>query len=126
MLLALLFDCGQIVVFGLPDAVSRKQKLRFDERPQELFQRHAVILEKAGDGDGSRADDTKPAHRFTVKHIPQREVKRHGNAHGQQRTNELPQRQAEKERLLIIADFFVDFDFHEIPPEKDAPTPSAS
>lgn len=55
-----------------------------------------------------------PASRGLIR--PQGEVQPHRRTHRQQRTNELPRRQAEVDRFLVAANFFVDFDFHVFSP----------
>ena len=88
------------------------QQFRADERQQELFKRHAVVREKAAHGEGERRQDAHPADVAGTHDIAQAKVHAHGNQHGQQGEDKLPQGQAEENALPIVPDFFVDADFY--------------
>ena len=48
-------------VFSDVLAISGKQKLGLDDRPQELLKCHAVVIKKARHGSGRTEDDAEPA-----------------------------------------------------------------
>ena len=98
--------------------LSGVQQFRADDGEEELFKGHAVVSEKATEGEGERCQDADPADLPAAHHIAQAEVQPHRHQDGQQGKQELPQGQPEEQTLLIVPDFFVDADFYgRSPPE---------
>lgn len=93
----------------------RCEQLRFDHGPQQLFRCHAMIADKAAGRKRGRTQHTGPACHFCTRRIPQQKTQAHGCAEGQKRTHKLPRVEPEKDRLLILADFFWDFDLDRLP-----------
>ena len=87
------------------------EKLGLDVRPDKLLGGHAVVFHKAENRKRERGNDAQPTDGFRAEHVPKTEIHADRNPDGQYRKDELTQRQAHKDRLLIVADFFVDFDF---------------
>ena len=87
------------------------EDFRFDPCPQQLFGRHAVVAEKSAGGERRSAQDTHPAHLLCADDGSQAKIKAHRRAKRQQRADELPSVQSEKDVLVVVADFFGDFDF---------------
>ena len=73
-----------------------------------MLQRHAVVLEKAAQGEGKGCQHTNPPNLAGADDCAQTEVSAHSHGHGQQGKNELPERKPEKQTFLIISDFLVD------------------
>ena len=69
-------------------------------------------MKETGSGNRGSAHDTHPTDGFPVCNSAHAEIQANGNAHRQHRTNELAHGQAKKYCFLVVADFFVDFDFH--------------
>ena len=92
--------------------LSGVQQLRADDGEEELFKGHAVVGEKASQGEGEGGQDADPADLPAAHHAAQAEVQPHRHQHGQQGENELPQGQPEEQAFLIVPDFFVDADFY--------------
>ena len=65
-----------------------------------------VFHEPAG-GERRGREDTEPTHVETHR-IMRAKIHAYGNGDGQQREDELAERQPEKQALLIISDLFVD------------------
>ena len=86
----------------------RIYKFRADISKQKLLQRHAVVLEKAAEGEGKSAQDADPSDLGGRQHRAQAKIHAYGNSDGQQRKDELAERQPEKQALLIVSDLFVD------------------
>lgn len=103
-------------IFRLEGARPGAEDLRFEPGPGELLKGQAVVLEKAGDGHGSRRHDAGPACRLRADNVFDKEVHAHGHRHGQHRANELPGGQAEEYGLLVRPHFLGDFDFHVVIP----------
>ena len=107
-----------VQIFRPEHQPSGVQKLRADDGEEELFKGHAVVSEKAAQGEGERRQDADPADLPAAQHIAQAEVQPHCHQDGQQGKQELTQGQAEKQAFLIVPDFFVDADFYgRSPPE---------
>ena len=66
-------------------------------------------MKEAAHGEGERQQDAQPAHIREV--ISEQEVRTHGYANRQRGEDELPETEAEKDGLLVVPDFFVNFDF---------------
>ena len=101
-----------VQIFRPEHQLSGIQQLRADDSEEELFKGHAVISEKATQGEGERRQDADPADLPVAQHVAQAEVQPHRHQDGQQGKQELPQGQAEKQAFLIVPDFFVDADFY--------------
>jgi len=89
----------------------RHEKLGLDIRLNKLFGGHAVVFHKAENRKRERGNDAQPTDGFRAEHVPEPEIHADRNAYRQYRKDELAQRQAHEDRFLIVADFFVDFDF---------------
>ena len=89
------------------------QQLRADDGEEKFLKGHAVVSEKATEGEGERCQDADPADLPAAHHIAQAEIQPHRHQHGQQCEQELPQGQTEEQAFLIVPDFFVDADFYE-------------
>ena len=92
--------------------LSGAQQLRADDGKEELFKGHAVVGEKAAEGEGKCGQDADPADLPAAHHVAQAEIQPHRHQHGQQGEQELPQGQPEEQAFLIVPDFFVDADFY--------------
>ena len=79
---------------------------------EKLFKGHAVVGEKAAQGEGEGGQDADPADLPAAHHIAQAEIQPHRHQHSQQGEQELPQGQPEEQAFLIVPDFFVDADFY--------------
>ena len=99
-----------VEVLGGKGASPGKEKLRFDNSPEELFQGHAVVVKKAGEGHGCGSQDTQPAGHVLAYDRPQAQVEAGSQPHGGHSTKELPGGQPEKDGLLMLAYFFRNFD----------------
>ena len=84
------------------------QQLGADEGQEELFERHAVVREKATQSEGERRQDAHPADLAAAYHVAQAEIRTYRHQHSQQGKNELTQGEAKEQALLIVPDFFVD------------------
>ena len=73
-----------------------------------MFQIHAVILEKSAESERESAQDADPSDLGGRQHRAQAKIHAYGNSDGQQRKDELAERQPEKQALLIVSDLFVD------------------
>ena len=98
-------------VFSDVLAISGKQELGLDDRPQELFKSHAVIGEEARHGSGRSQDDAEPACGFLTDHVAQEQICAGSNADSEDRAEELTGRQAKENALLVLSDLFRDFNF---------------
>ena len=96
-------------VFSDVLAISGKQELGLDDRPQELLEAHAVVIEKARHSGGCGQHDTEPARGFLADHVAQKQIHARGNSDGKERAEELTGRQAEEDAFLVLPDFFRDF-----------------
>ena len=107
------FPLGQLIVkvLGNKTALPGAKNFRLDESPRKLFQRHAVVAEKAREGNGGGGEDAQPACRLLSDHRAEAEVHADGQPHTKGRTKKLTGRQAKKDRFLVLAYFFWDFDF---------------
>ena len=92
--------------------LSGVQQLRADDGEEESFKGHAVVSEKAAEGEGERCQDADPADLPAAHHVAQAEIQPYRHQHGQQGEQELPQGQPEEQALLVVPDFFVDADFY--------------
>ena len=90
-------------------SISGVQELRFDDRPKELLKGHAVVREKARHSSGRGQHDAQPACSFLSYNIPQEQIHPRGDTNGKDRAEELTGRQAEEDALLVLPDFFRDF-----------------
>ena len=72
-----------------------------------MLQRHAVVLEKAAQGEGKGCQHTDPPNLTGADDCAQAEVNAHSHGNGQQGKNELPKRKPEKQAFLIISDLLV-------------------
>ena len=88
------------------------QQLGADDGEEELFKGHAVVSEKAAQGEGECRHDTDPADLSAAYHVAQAEIQPHRHQDGQQGKQELPQGKPEEQALLVVPDFFVDADFY--------------
>ena len=102
-------------VLGNKDAVPGAQQFRFEKRPQELFQIHAVITEKSGNGHRGGGEHTQPAGRLFAQDRAQAQVDPDGKTHGQNGADELAGRQPEENRFLVLPHLFWNFDFDRLP-----------
>ena len=84
--------------------------LRLNPRPQQLFGRHAVVGKETTGGERRSAQDAHPAYLLGPDDGPQAKIKAHRRAKRQQRADELPGVEPEKDVLMVVADFFGDFD----------------
>ena len=98
-------------VFSDVFAISGKQELGLDNRPQELLKGHAVVIKKARHGSGRSQDDAEPACGFLADHVAQEQIRAGGDADGKDRAEELPGRQAKENTFLVLSDLFRDFNF---------------
>ena len=87
-----------------------KEKFRLDHSPQKLLQGHAVVVEETGQGYRGGGQDTHPACRLFSDDRPQAQVNAGGRSHGDHSAKKLPSGQAEKDGLLVLADFLGNFD----------------
>ncbi len=87
------------------------EELGLDICPDKLFCSHAVVFHKAENRKWERSNDAQPTDGFRAEHVSESEIHADCNADRQHREDELAQRQAHEDRFLIVADFFVDFDF---------------
>ena len=101
-----------VQIFRPEHQLSGIQQLRADDGEEELFKGHAVVSEKATEGEGERRQDADPADLPAAQHIAQAEVQPHRHQDGQQGKQELPQGQAKKQAFLVVPDFFVDANFY--------------
>ena len=92
--------------------LSGVQQLRADDGEEKFLKGHAVVSEKATEGEGEGGQDADPADLSAAYCVPKAEVNSHGHDHGQQGEQELPQGQPEEQALLVVPDFFVDADFY--------------
>ena len=92
--------------------LSGVQQFRADDGEEELFKGHAVVGEKAAEGEGEGGQDADPADLPAAHHAAQAEVQTYRHQHSQQGEQELPQGQAKEQTFLIVPDFFVDTDFY--------------
>ena len=92
--------------------LSGVQQFRADDGEEELFKGHAIVGEKAAEGEGKGGQDADPANLPAAHHAAQAEVQPHRHQHSQQGKQELPQGQPEEQAFLIVPDFFVDTDFY--------------
>ena len=67
-------------------------------------------MEKAGQGDRGGGQDAHPAGRLFSDDRPQAQVNAGGRSHGDHSAKKLPSGQAEKDGLLVLADFLGNFD----------------
>ena len=100
-----------VKVFSDVLAISGKQELGLDDRPQELLKGHAVIVEKARHGSGRSQDDAEPACGFLADHVAQEKIRASGDADGKDRAEELTGRQTKENAFLVLPDLFRDFNF---------------
>ena len=98
-------------VFSDVLAISGKQELGLDDRPQELLEGHAVVIKKARHGSGRGKDNTEPACGFLANHITQEQIRDGGNADSEDRAEELTGGQAKENAFLVLSDLFRDFNF---------------
>lgn len=96
-------------VFSDVLAISGKQELGLDDRPQELLKGHAVVIKKARHGSGRGEDNTEPACGFLADYVAQEQIRASGDADGKDRAEELTGRQAKEDAFLVLPDFFRDF-----------------
>ena len=107
-----MLHCLGVEVLRPEHQLSGVQQLRADDGEEELFKGHAVVGEKAAEGEGEGGQDADPADLPAAHRVPQAEVNGHGHHHGQQDEQELAQGQPEEQAFLIVPDFFVDADFY--------------
>lgn len=79
-----------------------------------MLKGHAVVGKKAADGEGEGGQHTQPSHVRIPYHGAEPKVNTYRHSDGKQCENELPQREAEEQALLIVADLFVDAYLYEI------------
>lgn len=65
-------------------------------------------MKKTADGKRKGTEYTDPADFSSSKHRAQAKIYAYGNGYGQQRENELAEREPEEQAFLIVSDFFVD------------------
>ena len=65
------------------------ENLRFDERPQELFKRHAVVVEEPRDGDRRGYQQAEPACGLLADDTAQAEIDASCQTDGQHCANKL-------------------------------------
>lgn len=73
-----------------------------------MLQHHAVVLEKAAQGEGKGCQHTDPTNLAGADNCAQSKVNTRSHGDGKQGKNELPERKPEKQDFLIIPDFLVD------------------
>ena len=100
-----------VQIFRPEHQFSGIQQFGADDGEEELFKGHAVVSEKAAQGEGECRHDADPADLPAAHHIVQSEIQPHRHQDGQQGEQELPQGQAEEQAFLIVPDFFVDANF---------------
>ena len=100
-----------IQIFRPEHQFSGVQQLRADDGEEKFLKGHAVVSEKATEGEGERCQDADPADLPAAHHVAQAEIQPHRHQHGQQGKQELPQGQPEEQAFLVVLDFFVDADF---------------
>ena len=96
---------------GFKHQLLRVQKFRLKPRPCRLFSSHAMVFEKAAGREGRGPGDAHPAHFLAADQRAQAEVQPNRHAYGQQGADKLPGGEPEKDRLLIIPNFFWYFYF---------------
>ena len=104
-------QCGVIIGVGLEHKSFRAENFGFHPRPKHLFGGHTVVGEKAAGGKRRSAQDAHPANFFGADIRLQGKVNAYGNTDRQHRANELPGVQPEKDVLVVVPDFFRNFDF---------------
>lgn len=103
-------------VFGNETALPGAENFGLDKSPCKLLQRHAVVVEKARQGNGGGGEDTEPACRFLTGGGTETEVYAYGQPHANGGAEKLTGRQTEKDCLLVLSDFFWDFNFYNCSP----------
>ena len=103
---------GVVEVLGDEPPPSGAKQLRLDEGPGELLQGQAVVAEEPSHGHGRGGQDAEPACGLLAEYGTQAQVHGNGDSHGGHGAEELPGGEAEKDRLLVLADFFGNFDFY--------------
>ena len=71
-----------------------------------------LVFEKAAGRKGRGSEDAHPAHFLAADQRAQAEIDADCHAYGQQGTDKLPGGEAEKNRFLIVPDFFWYFYFY--------------
>lgn len=100
-----------VVTVGLEHEAFRAEDFRFEPRPKHLFGGHAVVGKEPAGGKRCGAQDAHPADFFGSDIRLQGKVDAHRHANGQYRANKLPCVQPEKDVFVVVADFFLYFDF---------------
>ena len=103
-----------VQIFRPEHQLSGIQQLRADDGEEKPFKGHAVVSEKAAQGEGECRHDTDPADLSAAHHIMQAEIQPHRHQDGQQGKQELAQGEAEEQAFLIVPDFFVDTNFYRV------------
>lgn len=103
---------GVVEVLGDEAPPSGAKQLGLEEGPGELLQGQAVIAEEPGHGHGRGGQDADPACGLLAEYGTQAQVDGHGDPHGSHGAEELPGGETEEDGLLVLADFFGNFDFH--------------
>ena len=65
-------------------------------------------MKKTADGKGKGTEYADPADFSSSKHRAQAKIYAYGNGYGQQREDELAEREPKKQAFLIVSDLFVD------------------
>ena len=105
-----------VEVFGDKAPPSGAKQLGFEEGPGELLQGEAVVAEEPGHGHGRGGQDAEPARGLLAEYGAQAQVDGHGDPHGGHGAEELPGGEAEEDSLLVLADFFGNFNFDSCSP----------
>ena len=79
-----------IQIFRPEHQFSGVQQLRADDGEEKFLKGHAVVSEKATEGEGEGGQDADPADLPAVHHVAQAEVQPHRHQDGQQGKQELP------------------------------------
>lgn len=100
-----------VEVLGDEPPSSGAKQFGFEEGPGKLLQGQAVVAEEPGHGYGCGGQDAEPACGLLAEYGTQAQVDGHGNPHGGHGAEELPGGETEKDRLLVLADFFGNLNF---------------
>ena len=102
----------KVETVGFEHQFFRIQKFRLKPRPCCLFSSHAMIFEKSAGRKGGGSENAHPADFFAANQRAQTEIESNRHAYSQQGTDKLPGGEAEKNRFLIVPDFFWYFYFY--------------
>ena len=108
-----------VQVFALIQPPSGIQNVGLEHRPKQPPKGKTIVFEKSSDRQRCGTEHTQPACVLLSDGVFEQKISSHGNCNSAEGAAELPCRQSEEDRFVIVSHFTIDTDFHSHLQEKE-------